>query len=185
MCCSTVYKRASGIKIILCALHFQPGEVWSRVNPHSLALSLSVSENTIWYFDKLTCARSDPFMAWQFPSFAAFFAAWSANWLPFIIRVSPFWWPGRCIIATCEGLWTVSKSDRISEACFMSLLFKVRHPFLSRLSHEHAPWRVHSESLWIYFLACPQWEVGLLSEQWFLPSELSSLGAGLLLQQSF
>lgn len=63
MRCSIVSKRASGVKIIPCAWHFQPGGVWSRVNPCSLALSLSFSEYIGWYFDKSICGRSDAIMA--------------------------------------------------------------------------------------------------------------------------
>ena len=63
MHCSTVSKRASGVKIIPCAWHFQPDEVWSRVNSCSLALSLSFSEYIDWYFDKSICGRSDAIMA--------------------------------------------------------------------------------------------------------------------------
>ena len=68
MCYSTVSRSISRIKTIPCALHFQPGDVWSRVKPHSSALSLSFSENTAWYFDKSVCGRSDPIMAWLLPS---------------------------------------------------------------------------------------------------------------------
>ena len=85
---------------------------------------------------------------YMIPSFAAFFAAWSANQLSIIIWVSPFWWPGQCIMSTFEGLWTASNSDRISEACLYCL--KWGAPFLSRLLHEHAPWRMQRESVYIF-----------------------------------
>ena len=49
-------------------------------------------------------------------------------------------------------------------------------PFPSRLPHEHAPWRTHSQEPVYIFTPLPSVGVGLLSVQWFPPSELSSLG---------
>ena len=114
--------QAPGIKTIPSALYFQPGKVWSRVNSFLQPLPCP-------FLSTLAGILTELGKTWPSHSvMIAFFAAWSANCLPFIVWVSPLWCPGRGIMATCEGLWAASDSGRISAVWFVSLVFEVRKP---------------------------------------------------------
>ena len=143
---------------------------------------LPFSEYTGWYFDRSVCGRSHGLTN---PTLATFFIAWSDNQLPFIKRALPFWWPRKCNMATCGGLWTTSKSDRISEACFKSSLFEMRSPF----SFQIALWACTTENAQresVYVFTC----LPLVSSRALVRGMTSVFwaelpGTGLLPQQSF
>ena len=145
-------------------------------------LLLAFSEYTGWYFDRSDCGRSHGL---TIPLLGPFFIAWSDNQLPFIKWALPFWWPGKCFMAPCVGLWTAPKSDRISEACFKSSLFEMRSPFSFQISL----WACTTENAQresVYVFTClPSVSSralvrGITSAFW---AELP--GTGLLPQQSF
>lgn len=120
-CAAVVSKRASWIRTIPCALYFQPARRGVVKNESPLFGTLLVLFWIHWL------------ILWQ----VNLRRKWLDNCLPLLpspqlsqfttnclLWISPFWWPGKCIMVTCEGLWMASNSKRISEVCFMSYYLK-------------------------------------------------------------
>ena len=175
MCFSTVSKRTLESKTFVCAWHSQPGEVWRRVNLHSLTFSLPFLNTQVGI---LTGQTVGGVMAWPSPSLAPSLSLGQITSCLLLNEPCPFGGLGSALWPLVGVYGLLQRVTGFQKHVLSLHCLKWGAPFLSRFPCEHAPQRMHRESLCMYLLACLQWVVGLSSEESLLPSELSSLAQG-------